>query len=293
MTEPAVLKAFPYWEYVHGLERVPLEPREEHVGWSGLILRADDPWWQTYYPPNGWRCGCGVRPVSKTRMKRLGKTGPDPAPGIKTRRIMDPGTGDLIDYPVGVDFGWGYAPGRTWAEGLVPRELQRSLTRQMEFPRLDPLTPLKYLSKPFQSEVLPAGQPDDFYLNAFLSKFGAVSGEPKLFRDKAGQAIVISDELFRDRTGQAKIKKRGREVHMSQLAEAIIDPDEIWADWVWHDRLKKWLIDRRYIRLDQKTGMLVMFEWTSWGWHGLTGFPAPGNQTEKRRQGALLYQRKK
>ena len=46
MTDPASLKAFPYWQYKHAWERIPLHPREEHEAWDGLILRADDPWWQ-------------------------------------------------------------------------------------------------------------------------------------------------------------------------------------------------------------------------------------------------------
>lgn len=293
MNEPAVKKAFPFWQYVHGLERVPVTPREEHLAFDGKVLAADDLWWLTYYPPNGWKCGCGVRPVSNIRLKRLGKTGADPSPSIKTRRLKDPGTGEWLDYPEGVDFGWAYAPGRTWADGLVPVELQRPLNTQLELPRIDKLTPLTALSKPFDSPILPKGQSDEFYLKSFLSKFGAATGIPKLFRDKSGQAIAVSDDLFRDRAGKIKIKKRGRELHVERLAETIIDPDEIWANWVWHDKLKKWLIDRRYIRLDPENGKLAIFEWSGFGWTGTTAYQSDKKQAERRRQGALLYRRPK
>ena len=293
MNEPAVLKAFPFWEYVHGMERVPVEPRTEHVGWNGLILRADDIWWQTYYPPNGWKCGCGVRPVSKSKMRRLGKTEPDTAPTIEYEKRKDPATGDMMNYPKGVDLGWGYRPGRTWADGLIPTELQRPLTRQMEMPGLDNLTPLKDLAVPFKSAMLQPGQSDETYMAAFLKPFGAEIGKPKLFRDKAGQALVISDDLFRDRAGKSKISKRSRALHFEQLAETIMDPDEIWLNWVWHDKLNKWMLDRRYIRHNPKSGAAVIFEWMGSLWSGTTGFPAKTNQIERRRTGALLYRREK
>jgi uncharacterized protein with gpF-like domain len=51
--DPDVLAQRPYWLYKHGDSRVP---RPEHLAWDGLVLPADDPWWNTHYPPNGWGC---------------------------------------------------------------------------------------------------------------------------------------------------------------------------------------------------------------------------------------------
>lgn len=83
MTEPETLAHLPYWQYRHNTVN---NPREEHQVWDGLVLRADDPWWQTHYPPNGWMCRCDVRPVSERMLRRMGKSGPDQAP--------PPGPGD-------------------------------------------------------------------------------------------------------------------------------------------------------------------------------------------------------
>lgn len=52
-TDPDVLKLRPYLMYKHGGSR---EPRPEHLAWDGLVLPADDPWWNDHYPPNGWGC---------------------------------------------------------------------------------------------------------------------------------------------------------------------------------------------------------------------------------------------
>ena len=67
LTEPETLAAFPYWQYVHSGSS---HPRLQHLAWNGLVLRADDPFWATHYPPNGWRCGCRVVPVSGRGLAR-------------------------------------------------------------------------------------------------------------------------------------------------------------------------------------------------------------------------------
>lgn len=111
MSEPETMEAFPYWEYVHS---GAADPREEHEAWDGLVLRADDPWWDVHYPPNGWGCGCRVRVISRRGLKRRGKDAPDKAPPIKTRPYLDPGTGEVRDVPEGIDPGFEYNPGKAW-----------------------------------------------------------------------------------------------------------------------------------------------------------------------------------
>lgn len=39
--------------------------REEHAAMHGITLPADDPFWDKYYPPNGWRCRCTAVEVNK------------------------------------------------------------------------------------------------------------------------------------------------------------------------------------------------------------------------------------
>jgi hypothetical protein len=116
MTDPDVLAAFPYWQYLH--VNCP-NPRLQHLAWSGLVLRADDPWWSTNYPPNGWGCHCIVATVSERALGRMGKSGPDKAPPLDWREYVDRTTGRVSRAPAGVDPGFAYNPGKAWKEGTA------------------------------------------------------------------------------------------------------------------------------------------------------------------------------
>lgn len=113
-TEPETLAAFPYWQYVHSGAR---HPRKQHLAWNGTVLAATDPFWDWAYPPNGWGCGCRVRPVSEAGLKRQGRTGVDQAPERIPTQMISKKTGEVLKGSEGVDFGFDYNPGKAWKEG--------------------------------------------------------------------------------------------------------------------------------------------------------------------------------
>lgn len=97
--------------------------RKEHASWAGRILPADDPWWNTHYPPNGWGCKCRVRQVSKKEAIRRG--GPHEPPRDGTVEWVNKRTGEAMQVPRGIDPGWDYNPGAARLEG-VERNLRAS-----------------------------------------------------------------------------------------------------------------------------------------------------------------------
>ena len=117
MTDPDVLEAYPYWRYVHSGSN---HPRLQHFNWNGLTLAASDGWWDVHYPPNGWRCGCRVRPVSGPALRRSGRDGPDRAPDSTFRPWKNPATGEVHMIPNGIDPGWDYNVGKAWKQGAPP-----------------------------------------------------------------------------------------------------------------------------------------------------------------------------
>ena len=121
----------PWWRYRHS--GIAEKPRDEHVAWDGMVLSADDPWWQTHFPPNGWGCGCLVETLSDSDLQRLDKDGPDTAPPLDLRTKTVGVTGPnprTIRVPAGIDPGFGYAPGRQAHLGNAVREqLRKNLPR--------------------------------------------------------------------------------------------------------------------------------------------------------------------
>lgn len=103
--------------------------RPEHAAWDGTVLRADDPWWTSHFPPNDWGCRCGVIQLSADQIASMGKDGPDEAPAAQTYQYTDPKTGERTTEERGVGRGWSYAPGSSRVE------LQRDLvqTKEQEF----------------------------------------------------------------------------------------------------------------------------------------------------------------
>ena len=98
------LQDYPHWMYKHS--DLVTNPRQHHKAWSGLTLPADDPWWRSHYPPNGWGCQCRIIGIRRPEETKRYKGYMGEAPPIK----IDPKTGA----PQGIDRGWDYMPGRNW-----------------------------------------------------------------------------------------------------------------------------------------------------------------------------------
>ena len=60
--------------------------RSEHLAWDAIILPIDHAFWQTHFPPNGWKCRCVVTQTDEkvSHLNSAGKdTDPDNPPPFK------------------------------------------------------------------------------------------------------------------------------------------------------------------------------------------------------------------
>ena len=120
-TDPEVLAMRPYWMYRHGGS---IQPRLEHLSWDGLVLPADDPFWATHTPPNGFGCSCTWFALSERDMEDRGlDVGQAPEP--RTYEWTNRKTGEIQNIPVGIDPGWQHPPGVSLARDVTQQAMQQ------------------------------------------------------------------------------------------------------------------------------------------------------------------------
>lgn len=211
---------------------------------------------------------------------------------LGTEWKFDTALGRKVETTQGIGFRLGPRRRKSWAEGLVPPELQKPLPPPPRATPAPALQPLKDVAKPFTSPVLPDGEKPEVYVDRFLAEFGASRDQAALWRDPAGHALVISRQLFERPDGSSKLTSYGRwrGGHVLRLAEAIRDPDEIWID-SGQGPDGQWRLVRRYLRTSPDSPEFASFAWSSSGWDGATAFPPSKGHTNKPDPGYLERQR--
>ena len=120
-------KTAPYLLYMLGPSRVH---RDQHEAWAGLIVRIDDPWLDTHFPPNGWGCKCRTRTLTARGRERLLAAEPKKyftdVPPVRYREWTNPATRVVRRVPDGIDPGWDYNPGKHRTLGVHRRDAERS-----------------------------------------------------------------------------------------------------------------------------------------------------------------------
>ena len=130
----------PYLRYSAVLDS---RTRPLHRAWNGTILRWDDPWWNTHFPPNGWFCRCTVTQMSDLDLTRFGLTvsAAPPADPTPPRLYVNPRTGEVTEVPAGIDPGFAYNPGRPPASPAPPGPPPADSTPVIDIPIPSPPTP--------------------------------------------------------------------------------------------------------------------------------------------------------
>jgi SPP1 gp7 family putative phage head morphogenesis protein len=111
-------KQFPYWEY----EAVnDANVRATHYANDGKIYPADHPFWDSWYPPNGHRCRCGVRAIHKYEAQDEDLTIETGDPTGSTVEVKNPVTGKIEKVVLTPDEGWAHNPATTakWEPDLT------------------------------------------------------------------------------------------------------------------------------------------------------------------------------
>lgn len=103
--------------------------RASHRAWDGVVLPVESPFWETHYPPNGWRCRCTVISVNEHDLARLGKAGIQfkrDEPPVDEIPYVNPRTGEVVPVPRGIDPGFAYNPGKSRDAALYDQALRKA-----------------------------------------------------------------------------------------------------------------------------------------------------------------------
>lgn len=303
MSSPAVRAVRPYLRY---LKSRSATPRKEHEKWYNLVLRYDDPFWDTHYPPNGYGCKCGVTSVSGRELERLEKEEADggypihtKAPELETYEHLNRKTGEVKQVPIGIDPGWDYNPGQAaWGKQLSRKKMSESQAQKSD--TWEQLTPGSWqtyglpktleLAEP-KAEVGPKITDANLATQSLQKILG---GEEKVFslqgNDGFRYDLLVNAETLIDHIDL------NRTPYLPLIPEVLTDPDEVWMRFDRHKATNRVVLRQRVIKMlslpKGKKGMLTVFEAEN-GWiTAWTMFPVTKTSyTNKQRSGVLMYSR--
>lgn len=109
--------------------------RAAHRRLEGVTLPKDDSFWDTHYPPNGWRCRCKVFAINETGVQRLESAGVPvqrEAPQERMVEYRNKATGEVKKLPESIEPGWDYNPRQE------PQRLAEMLANRMRLLRDGP-----------------------------------------------------------------------------------------------------------------------------------------------------------
>ena len=297
----------PYWQYSAVNDS---RTRPTHAALNGKVFRFDHPFWRIWYPPNGFRCRCGVVTISESEMKRDGLTAETDDPTGKLIEPIDPKTGYKMPARLLMpDQGFAFNPGETTWGGIVDAAKRPGNWK--------PLPGLKtagdYRRKALtnvrpgdiadldETALLPAGKDDAFYKAEFVKLYG----EEKVVKDVLGEPAILSLRSFMENKTPGsetwKFSKGGHGVSIPLLEEMLLTPYEVWLT-PHKNEAGRIRLAKRYISLwktadKKRVGGYAAFEVVDGVFQGVTAFiPMRGGRpsveyVDAQRLGLLLYQR--
>lgn len=300
--------ARPFWRYSAVNDK---RTRPEHRAVHGKIFPADHPFWDTWYPPNGFRCRCSVNSVSQENLDVNGWKAGTKDPTGKLYEPTDPVTG--VKMPARLllpDYGWDFNPAKVSLGGL-----DHTTGSQGPFKDLDSLKGAANYGRRSLVNVRPSDLPHSAVQplakglgnDVYKAEFEKLYGSAEVLTDPLKEPVLLSLRSFKvfKEAGAAEVWKFDKSGHgesIPLLRNMIEEPFEIWLTPQINEAGRVRLA-KRFISLWRDEGGhiggLAMFEVIEGQFQGITSFlPIKKNGAsnleylEKQRAGLLLYNNK-
>jgi SPP1 gp7 family putative phage head morphogenesis protein len=259
----------PYWQYDAVGDSAT---RPSHAAMDGKVFRADDPIWDTWYPPNGFNCRCTVRAMGETELR---------ARGLQVEN------GEAFA-TVSPDKGFDHAPGGDWVAPLAAMLSKQTEGKFVAIPGLPgpaafgrpAYAQIDQASLPPRPAALDGARPADI-AGAVKAAFGEGG-----IRSATGDLVIPSQQLVKhleERPDHAPA--------LGLLPDLLERPFEVWN--VPYTDGKRVVFRQRYITLwrteGHSGGALVVVETHGPACEAITMYPASGGYLDGQRTGGLLF----
>jgi len=282
--------------------------RPAHRALDGKVFPVDDPFWQVFYPPNGFRCRCTVVSLSR---RDLDPAQVESGQGRMTEQEVelkhDRDTGEVRTAKVGgymldgspsgrvvfVDPGFSRNPGAGWetwdpsaALPDVPPGLGGKTSGTTAILPGQPtfadygLPRAKDMPRRRQApELLPRADSREQAVEQTLTALKLRGSAPHRVETPVGP-VVLQADLVRH---MVQKEEASRERYASFVLPTLEDPDEIWLT-AYADGYR-----RRYVAFFPELNMLIIVRLNRDGTLFWNGIKMRDRDMDKQRNGILLY----
>ncbi|HRI27969.1 MAG TPA: PBECR2 nuclease fold domain-containing protein [Chitinophagales bacterium] len=189
----------------------------KHAPINGVILPVNHPFWNTYYPPNGWNCRCDVIQLTQDQAEKKGVANEAQAIGV----AKNAATQELFELNVGkqkVVFDTNKHPYFTQIQGN-PTELSAATNYGMK-------TIGQIYNNAAQLPAIP---------QSIIASYADLLAWWKQNADannnivvKTGIETIILDQKLLSHMGQPKQRSEKRFTYINEVIAAIRQPNEVW-----------------------------------------------------------------
>ena len=271
-----VAKAKKYYEdnnvkYLKYIAILDNKTRPSHRALHGTILPKDDPFWETYYPPNGWNCRCRVRAI--------------PA----HKKVTPTDKKNLPKNAVDKDWAYDIREGRFF-DRFSDKDIETKANTNYKDFNLPSAEKIKLQNLPPAPPKLPKAKDKKEALEILKKE---ILGDKKEIKVKT----PITDVLIDEKLLVHLVKENDvRETFAKYILPTLKEPDEIWAHKSKNKNEKYFKKRYRFIKLfNEKTQNTVAITELKrdgslfWTFFKITKL----KQLDKRREGILMYFNKK
>ena len=284
MTNPEVLKRRPYWQYLTVRDD---HRRPSHRRQHGKIYPANHPYWNTWYPTNGFRCRCTVVSLSAAEIEERGLTVEEQLPmdlpdgGFEGNHASGH-YGDRVGKAIRKDMET-FVPVYSGGYGHYGRPAKIPSSALLESPE-------GLLSAEDLQRTMTTTEISEFYRQAYRKEMGIPVGfEFADVPDALGQSINFNMGGLEYLIG----KGDGRERFIPFVKPAIENPYEVWLvetkTATGNIRYRKRYVAGFEGREGAHLVVVDEFEPNRWGiWNA---YPMEPSRVNRERNGVLLFGR--